>query len=294
MTNIDLHQNEHTNPHIFEFGDHHHQIRVAKIDEHGVPWFVARDVGAALYLTNIRASTALLADDDKGVSTVYSLGGPQEMTIISESGLYELVFRSRRKEAREFTRWVTREVLPSIRQTGIYARPGALPSGDPAIRELLETQREILAVERERLDLERAKHTLSRFPEVEDLERGAVRSKLTQMIDLVATVRGRCPALIWRELYLVVKTVNGIDLYAQTAAARGTGDKVKSILQLIENLDLTDLVYRTARNHFREEIVARPAVKRVPQLHVTGPLPTDELAALEDMHDWIRENSALN
>ena len=93
-------------------------IRTTTID--GEPWFVAKDVCDALDLKNTRSSIALLDEDEKGVTTSNTLGGEQQMLTISEAGLYSLVLRSRKPEAKAFKRWVTHEVLPSIRKTGRY------------------------------------------------------------------------------------------------------------------------------------------------------------------------------
>jgi anti-repressor protein len=104
-------------PKIFEhekFG----QLRI--VDQNGEPWFVAADVCQALDLGNPRSSIALLDDDEKGVHTMDTPGGKQEISIISESGLYSLVLRSRKPEAKKFKRWITHEVLPSIRKHGAY------------------------------------------------------------------------------------------------------------------------------------------------------------------------------
>jgi prophage antirepressor-like protein len=81
---------------------------------------VAADLAAVLDYSETAAMTRHLDDDEKGLSTVQTLGGPQEMTIISESGLYAAILKSRKPEARQFRRWVTGEVLPSIRKTGSY------------------------------------------------------------------------------------------------------------------------------------------------------------------------------
>lgn len=82
------------------------------------PWFVAKDVCDILELGNPRSSLALLDEDEKDVHSMDTLGGKQEMTIISEPGLYSLILRSRKSEAKAFKRWVTHEVIPSIRKTG--------------------------------------------------------------------------------------------------------------------------------------------------------------------------------
>ena len=89
----------------------------------GEPWFVAKDVCDALGLSNPRSSIALLDDDEKGVHTVDTPSGNQDMAIITEGGLYSLIMRSRKPEAKSFKRWVTHDVLPSIRRHGMYATP---------------------------------------------------------------------------------------------------------------------------------------------------------------------------
>lgn len=81
-------------------------------------WFIASDALAALDLN--RSSVALLDEDEKGVHTMDTLGGGQQVTIISEAGLYSLILRSRKTEAKSFKRWITHEVLPAIRKTGSY------------------------------------------------------------------------------------------------------------------------------------------------------------------------------
>ena len=103
----------------FSFEDH--AVRV--ITQDAQPWFVLADVCDVLEHTNSRVVAERLDEDEKGVSIVYTPGGPQEMNIINESGLYNLIFTSRKPEAKRFRKWVTGEVLPSIRQTGSYALP---------------------------------------------------------------------------------------------------------------------------------------------------------------------------
>jgi len=97
------------------------QLRVVTRD--GEPWFVAADVCAALTLTNSRMALERLEKDEKGVSSIDTLGGTQKMIVIDESGLYSLVLGCRKPEAKRFKKWVTSEVLPSIRKTGSYSKP---------------------------------------------------------------------------------------------------------------------------------------------------------------------------
>ncbi len=114
----------------FNFGNH--AIRVVMRNDQ--PWFVAKDVCDTLGYANSRDTLAKhLDDDEKGVANSDTLGGNQQLTIINESGLYALVLRSRKPAARQFAKWVTGEVLPSIRQTGSYgAAAQPLPVGDTA------------------------------------------------------------------------------------------------------------------------------------------------------------------
>lgn len=86
----------------------------------GEPWFVAADVCRALGLGNSRQTLSYLDDDEKGVITSDTLGGKQEMSTINEPGLYSLILRSRKPEAKAFKRWITHEVIPAIRKTGGY------------------------------------------------------------------------------------------------------------------------------------------------------------------------------
>lgn len=86
----------------------------------GEPWFVAADVCRALGLGNSRQTLSYLDDDEKGVITSDTLGGKQEMSTINEPGLYSLILRSRKPEAKAFKRWITHEVIPEIRKTGGY------------------------------------------------------------------------------------------------------------------------------------------------------------------------------
>lgn len=95
-------------------------VRTTMIDDE--PWFVGKDVASALGFSNSRdAIRTHVFEDDKGVDLIDTLGGIQEMTIINESGLYALIFGSRLASARKFKRWVTSEVLPTLRKTGQYS-----------------------------------------------------------------------------------------------------------------------------------------------------------------------------
>ena len=103
------------------------------------PWFVAKDVCSVLEIERTDSSLRGLDDDEKGAHTVSTLGGDQTLSTINESGLYALIFRSRKPQARLFRRWVTGTVLPAIRHTGTFAGAAiearALPLPPPATAE---------------------------------------------------------------------------------------------------------------------------------------------------------------
>lgn len=106
-------------------------VRIVIFDD--APWWVATDLASILGYGSAKDLCRNLDDDEKGRHNVPTPGGEQEHTIISESGLYNAIFRSRRDEARAFRRWVTGEVLPALRRHGRYQLPGLdLASAAPA------------------------------------------------------------------------------------------------------------------------------------------------------------------
>lgn len=158
-------------------------VRVLLRDEQ--PWFVAADVCRVLELTNTSKTCETLDDDEKGITNGDTLGGAQQMLIISESGLYALVFKSRKPEARKFRKWVTSEVLPALRQTGAYQIPALESQATPRLRTVRDemTQlRELLltsasAVQLKMLDVGRAQQVANlaaRFLETIKLEGDAI------------------------------------------------------------------------------------------------------------------------
>lgn len=103
---------------VFNFSQEKTPIRVQVIN--GEPWFVAKDVCLILGFSKYRDVIANLDEDERMSILVDTLGGRQNMSAVNESGLYALIFQSRKPEARKFRKWVTSEVLPSIRKTGRY------------------------------------------------------------------------------------------------------------------------------------------------------------------------------
>lgn len=104
------------------FNYNENQVRTVEID--GAMWFVGKDVAETLGYTNPRKALADHVDtEDKGVTKCDTLEGAQEMTIINESGLYSLILSSKIPTAKDFKRWVTSEVLPTIRKHGAWTCP---------------------------------------------------------------------------------------------------------------------------------------------------------------------------
>lgn len=91
---------------------------VRTVEQDGEVWFVAKDVCDVLEMTT--EATRRLDKDEKGLTKIQTLNGKQDMVIINEPGLYKLIFRSKKPQAKSFTRWVTHEVLPQIRRTGHF------------------------------------------------------------------------------------------------------------------------------------------------------------------------------
>lgn len=132
------------------------QFRVRVIMRCADPWFVAKDACDCLELTNVSKACQTLDEDEKDITKVYTLGGSQDMMLISESGLYTLIMRSNKPEAKVFRKWVTSEVLPSIRKTGGYGIrtvDDMINDPDTAIR--LLTQLKILRLQNKQFEMER-------------------------------------------------------------------------------------------------------------------------------------------
>ena len=132
---------------IVPFDFNSNTVRTTEIE--GEIWFVAKDICDVLEIRNPRSSCALLEDDEKGVVTVDTLGGKQELATVSESGMYALVLKSRKPQAKAFRKWVTAEVLVSIRKTGKYEAPEAKAEPEarqlPPVRDIIDYQQSIAA-----------------------------------------------------------------------------------------------------------------------------------------------------
>lgn len=131
---------------------------VRTIQRDGEPWWILKDVCEVLEISNSRMVAERLDVDEKGVSIIDTLGGKQELTVISESGLYNVILLSRKPEAKHFKRWVTHEVLPQIRRHGAYITTSKLEEimNDPDSWIKLLTALKEERQEKERLKLQSA------------------------------------------------------------------------------------------------------------------------------------------
>lgn len=143
---------------VFEFEGR----RVRTVDGNdGEPWFVARDVAEVLCLDTAAVGRTVEADE-RGLHAVQTPSGIQQMVVVNEAGLYAMVFKSRKPEARRFKRWVVHEVLPTIRKTGAYVTDAAAAS-DPILAQaqmLIEVRLKQIAQEQRLAALEQRIDTL--------------------------------------------------------------------------------------------------------------------------------------
>lgn len=120
---------------VYTFNETDISIRIQNID--GNPWFVAKDLCDALELNDVRRAVEPLDDDEKLTGEILQSGQRRLMWLVNESGMYALVIRSNKPEAKKFRKWVTNEVLPSIRRTGSYTVQPAARRGRKTRGELV-------------------------------------------------------------------------------------------------------------------------------------------------------------
>lgn len=120
---------------VYTFNETDISIRIQNID--GNPWFVAKDLCDALELNDVRRAVEPLDDDEKLTGEILQSGQRRLMWLVNESGMYALVIRSNKPEAKKFRKWVTNEVLPSIRRTGSYTVQPAAKRGRKTRGELV-------------------------------------------------------------------------------------------------------------------------------------------------------------
>ncbi|MEK4452859.1 MULTISPECIES: phage antirepressor KilAC domain-containing protein [unclassified Paenibacillus] len=145
-------------------------MAVRVVSKDGTPWWVARDVCSVLEISNNRDALSRLDDDEKGVVSTDTLGGKQDLMAVNEPGLFSLILGSRKPEAKRFKRWVTHEVLPAIRKTGMYATDDLLNNPDLLIQAAtkLKEEREARKALETKVELDRPKVVFAEALEVSE------------------------------------------------------------------------------------------------------------------------------
>lgn len=201
------------------------QVRTVMIEDE--PWFVLPDVCKVLEISNSGNAKQRLDEEDKGIHTVDTPGGKQRTSVINESGLYDVIFMSRKPQAKSFRRWVTNEVLPSIRKHGVYmteeVRQEAMVSPD-FLREIAQTLED---EQRAREALEREKE--ENAPKVEFAENVEASSEtitMTELAKLIDSVVGdmnvrKLSQILREEGYLYKRQINGVTLPKKEAVDKG-------------------------------------------------------------------------
>lgn len=200
---------------------------VRTVEVNGVPYFVGRDVATILGYKNIPDAISKHVDEeDKGVAKCDTLGGTQEMVVINESGLYSLVFGSKLPNAKKFTKWVTSEVLPSIRKTGSYNVPQM--SVNELIFEMaksnLETEKRLKSLEESvSKTSDKLETALNIFtaPSCEVSWKDNVRATVSKMCEN----SGKCWSVIYGEMYTELEIEAGCNLSARVRKAQERMEK---------------------------------------------------------------------
>ena len=237
--------------------------KVRVVERNGEPWFVAADVCRALDVVNSRDAVARLDTDEKNtvVLTDGTPGNPQK-TVVNEPGLYTLILGSRKPEAKAFKRWITHEVIPSIRKTGTYStrKPDSYMIDDPIARaqRWIEEAQERLAlqetVNEQRKEIEYKENIIIGF--VEDIDLATKRQRINQIVK--HNVRGG--ALIaarWDMLYKEFEVKYHVNLKARmdsdTYAA--IKPKLKNKMDLIDRgMGMTAELFEIACKLFENDV----------------------------------------
>lgn len=193
------------------------EVRTVQVN--GEPWFVLSDVCKVLEISNSRNISSRLEQDEKGVTLVDTLGGAQQMTIINESGLYTVILRSDKPQAKPFRKWVTSEVLPSIRKHGSYSVQSQFADLSPQLQVLIQMetrQKQIEARQAEQATaLAGLEQKLQNTCEVIALDKTAWRKDSEHLINKIARATGEGYGgirLVYEEIYRSIESRAGVSL----------------------------------------------------------------------------------
>ena len=200
---------------VFNYQDN--EVRTVEIN--GEPWFVLKDVCAVLGLsTPARVAERLDSDEVSQTHLTDSLGREQETTIINESGLYNVILRSDKPEAKPFRKWVTREVLPSIRKTGGYGQKALSPMEMFSLQAQInvEQERRLKAVEQKQAVLDGVMDVMAAPMLAEDGWQEKAQKAINTAVERFQTNHQTFRA----ELYEDVERVGHVDLETRQTRLR--------------------------------------------------------------------------
>ena len=195
------------------------EIRTVQIN--GEPWFVLSDVCKVLELSSPHKVAERLDGDEKGRNQIPTLGGVQEMAVVNESGLYTVILRSDKPQAKPFRKWVTSVVLPSIRKTGSYSvqQPNAFENLSPQLQVLIQMetrQKQIEARQAEQATaLAGLEQKIQNTCEVIALDKTAWRKDSEHLINKIARATGDGYGgirLVYEEIYRSIESRAGVSL----------------------------------------------------------------------------------
>ena len=233
-------------PFKFEGSD---EVRVVMKD--GEPWFVAGDICKVLELSSVAKAIAPVPEEDKGVNQIHTPGGNQDVTVLSEAGMWHLAMRSDKPRAKGLRRWLAKEVIPSIRNNGSYVSGiSAEMLANPRVQHAMQIVHLTAASELAMAQLQA--HTLQLLEQNQRLAAHDQKLKsleeTTAIIDDYVTIKGAAKKL-------------GVRIDTVLAGMMGTvaGKRTKAAGLLIR--DVADLQHGTVHTYPRE--IAEAAVQAV-------------------------------
>ncbi len=206
----------------FQFEDF--SIRTVEIDD--VVWFVAADVCDALDIGNTSQAMTRLDNDEKGIISNDTPGGDQNMIIINESGLYSLVLGSKKPEAKKFKKWVTSEVLPSIRKTGQYSIQNLSPANQLLVyaQQLVAHEEKIGWLNQEQQLMKQRQDVMLQQQELLNIEQGLMKREHIVHAKEIDLMKHQVKALVEGENHFTIvahQSLLGKSVDLKTASSMG-------------------------------------------------------------------------
>ena len=235
------------------------EVRTVQID--GEPWFVLADICRELEISHVKDTATRIDEDDLGQTEVIDrMGRSQKVWIINESGLYTVILRSDKPQAKPFRKWVTSVVLPSIRKTGSYSvqQPNAFENLSPQLQVLIQMetrQKQIEARQAEQATaLAGLEQKIQNTCEVIALDKTAWRKDSEHLINKIARATGDGYGgirLLYEEIYRSIESRAGVSLNTRLTNKRnrmaGEGvckskrDKLTRVDIIAENKKLIEI-----------------------------------------------------